>query len=187
MTARRITSEWTFSTEDNLTRDSRGDAQVLSMGRKKKKARGRVLRVANIYSGKVFGERVEELMDDHGLIVHNDATATRHPDHDEDEPSISIIDLTLHQEKKIPCARRPPWVSWPAWRRRGPRGRRGNVLGQSNLRAHTTHGGCHPRSGTPRCRYSKSAHLDGVWHPRSGRSQSQHVTSTHEWQISIVQ
>jgi hypothetical protein len=100
---------------------------------------------------------------------------------------LSTASRRVHQEKKIPCARRPPCVSWPAWRRRGPRGRRGDVLGQSNLRAHTTHGGCHPQSGTPRCRYSKSAHLDGVWHPRSGRSQSQHVTSTHEWQISIVQ
>jgi hypothetical protein len=42
-------------------------------------------------------------------------------------------------------------------------------------------------SRTPRCRHSKSAHMDGVWNPRSGRSQSQHVTSTHECQIYIVQ
>jgi hypothetical protein len=139
MTVRRRTSEWTFSTEDNLTRDSKGDAQVLSVGRKNKT--GRVLRIANIYSAPVFGERgegrpahhanwtevlgedtiiagdfnahsprwnphgplrrnhhfLEELMDDYGLIVKNDGTATRHPDCEveEDEPPISIIDLTL--------------------------------------------------------------------------------------------
>jgi hypothetical protein len=55
MSARCKTSAWTFSTEDNLTKGSTGDVQVLSVGRRNQK--GRVLRIANVYSAKVFGER----------------------------------------------------------------------------------------------------------------------------------
>jgi hypothetical protein len=85
------------------------------------------------------------------------------------------------------------WVAWPAWRRRGPCRRRAdaraqsnvlaNVLSQRNLRAKAANGGFHPGKRKPRCRYSKSAHMDGLWHSRSGRSQSQHRTSTHECRI----
>jgi hypothetical protein len=151
MTARLKTSEWTCSPEDNLTRDSQGDVQLLALGRRGQK--GRLVRIANVYSSKVFrggpgrpahlanwadilredtilagdfnahsprwnpheSQRrnhhfLEELIDDFGLIVHNDGTATRHKDntgrHDYDDDSdddeddlpserISIIDLTL--------------------------------------------------------------------------------------------
>jgi hypothetical protein len=47
MTARRITSDWTVSTEDRFTQDCKGDVQVLALGRRNKQ--GKVVRIVNIY------------------------------------------------------------------------------------------------------------------------------------------
>jgi hypothetical protein len=35
--------------------------------------------------------------------------------------------------------------------------------------------------------FQEAAHMDGIWHARNGRCQSQYVMSTHEYQIYIVQ
>ena len=47
MTARRKNSDWTVSTEDGLARETRGDVQVLALGRRG--YQGRVLRAVNAY------------------------------------------------------------------------------------------------------------------------------------------
>ena len=47
LTARRVDSDWTVTTEDNLTREAEGDVQVLALGRRGHQ--GRQLRVVNAY------------------------------------------------------------------------------------------------------------------------------------------
>lgn len=45
LSARRVGSDWTFSTEDAFTRDAEGDTQAPAMGRRSE--RGRSVRVVN--------------------------------------------------------------------------------------------------------------------------------------------
>ena len=47
LSARRVDSDWTITTEDSYTREAEGDIQVLAMGRRGH--RGRVVRVVNAY------------------------------------------------------------------------------------------------------------------------------------------
>ena len=47
LSARRVDSDWTITTEDSYTREAEGDVQVLVMGRRGH--RGRVVRVVNAY------------------------------------------------------------------------------------------------------------------------------------------
>jgi ribonuclease HI len=54
MTARRRDSDWTFSTEDNLTREGEGDVQSIAVGRLGRA--GRVVRVVNTYCQRRVGE-----------------------------------------------------------------------------------------------------------------------------------
>jgi hypothetical protein len=57
MTARRITSDWTVSTEDRFMKECKGDVQVLALGRRNKQ--GRVLRVVNVYDNIVHKQGPE--------------------------------------------------------------------------------------------------------------------------------
>jgi hypothetical protein len=57
ITARRITWDWTVSTEDRFTKECKGDVQVLALGRRNKQ--GRVLRVVNVYDNIVHKQGSE--------------------------------------------------------------------------------------------------------------------------------
>jgi len=76
MTARRRGSSWIVTTEDSLTRGTRGDVQVLAIGRKGEK--GRKVRIANVYSQGVFSEgqeRPERNADWEGIFEADTALA----------------------------------------------------------------------------------------------------------------
>jgi hypothetical protein len=55
MAARRRDSRWTFSTENNLTREGEGDVQSIAVGCRGRQ--GRLMRVVNTYCQKKQGER----------------------------------------------------------------------------------------------------------------------------------